>query len=331
MIPIYVVITFFSLVFFEVAVYLEILRNCYEAYVIASFFTLMCHYLAPNLHEQKGYFRNVDPKPWIYPLNKVDTPRSGLTWFNIIYAGIFQFCFTRPLFGIIAIIAQTEHRYCTSSTRPENAYLWIQLLQGACVLIAIYCLAQFHKQVKEDIAPHDPFLKLLCIKLVMFLCFWQIWFLGLLAIKKGPLQPTKKLAALDIHRGIPSILVCFEMMVFACVAHWAFPWRPYDLEHQLRGPDRLEQYACAPLEALVDALNPWDYAKAGARGFRWLFHGVKYRKDDVSYQPSLKTESDAGPMSPRREARTSALSDPGDATHLSERRGSNKENRHTIG
>jgi hypothetical protein len=56
MIPIYSILSFFSLIVTEQAVYLEVLRSGYEAYVIASFFTLLCHYIAPNLHEQKEYF-----------------------------------------------------------------------------------------------------------------------------------------------------------------------------------------------------------------------------------------------------------------------------------
>ncbi|KAF2821532.1 DUF300-domain-containing protein [Ophiobolus disseminans] len=341
MIPIYAVISFLSLLFYQASVQLELLRNCYEAYVIASFFTLLCHYIAPTLHEQKDYFRNIQPKRWVFPLKRVKTPRSGLTWFNIIYACVFQFCFTRPLFTIIAAIAQTQDRYCASSTQPENGHIWIALLQGACVLTAMYCLIQFYTQLKEDLVPHKPFLKVLCIKLAMFLCFWQTWFLSLLSVKKGPLQPTFYVAALDIHIGIPCILVCFEMMLFACVSHWAFPWRPYDLDHQLRGPNRLEHYACGPHVALLDALNPWDYAKAAARGFRWLFHGVRHRRDDVSYQVGLdvkvevEVEKDAKvdvePASSTYESCTSALSDPELSRRMRGRHGGGKKSRHTIG
>jgi hypothetical protein len=35
--------------------------------------------------------------------------------------------------------------------------------------------------------------------------------------------------------------------------------------------------------ALLDAFNPWDMVKASARGFRWLFIGVKNRELDSSY------------------------------------------------
>lgn len=95
MIPIYAVVSFLSYLYYKKAIYFEVLRDCYEAFAIASFFTLMCHYIAPNLHEQKEYFRNVQPKNWVWPLNWMQKctggqdkgwlrkPQSGLTWFNV--------------------------------------------------------------------------------------------------------------------------------------------------------------------------------------------------------------------------------------------------------
>jgi hypothetical protein len=95
MVPIYATVSLFSYYMYHGAVYFEVLRDCYEAFAIASFFTLLCHYVAPNLHEQKQYFRNIEPKNWIWPLcwfqrctegehkGFLRKPRSGLTWFNV--------------------------------------------------------------------------------------------------------------------------------------------------------------------------------------------------------------------------------------------------------
>lgn len=95
MIPIYAVVSFLSYLYYKKAIYFELLRDCYEAFAIASFFTLMCHYIAPNLHDQKEYFRNVQPKNWVWPMTWMQKcsggedkgwlrkPRSGLTWFNV--------------------------------------------------------------------------------------------------------------------------------------------------------------------------------------------------------------------------------------------------------
>lgn len=95
MIPIYASISFLSYKFYRHAIYWEVARDCYEAFAIASFFHLMCHYVEPTLHEQKNYFRSTTPKNWVMPLNWFQPctggkekgifriPRSGLTWFNV--------------------------------------------------------------------------------------------------------------------------------------------------------------------------------------------------------------------------------------------------------
>lgn len=95
MIPVYSVVSFLSYLFYRKAIYFEVLRDCYEAFAISSFFALLCHYIAPNLHEQKDYFRGIVPKNWfwgVFGLQKCTggqnkgpfrKPRSGLTWFNV--------------------------------------------------------------------------------------------------------------------------------------------------------------------------------------------------------------------------------------------------------
>ena len=37
----------------------------------------------------------------------------------------------------------------------------------------MFCLIQFYIQLREDLAEHRPFMKVLCIKLVIFFSFWQ--------------------------------------------------------------------------------------------------------------------------------------------------------------
>lgn len=47
------------------------------------------------------------------------------------------------------------------------------VIVAICVTIAMYCLIQFYIQLREDLKDHSPFLKILSIKLVIFLSFWQ--------------------------------------------------------------------------------------------------------------------------------------------------------------
>lgn len=52
-------------------------------------------------------------------------------------------------------------------------FLQVIVFESVSVTIAMYCLIQFYYQIKEDISEHRPFMKILSIKLVIFLSFWQ--------------------------------------------------------------------------------------------------------------------------------------------------------------
>ncbi len=136
MIPVYAAASFLTFYYYWHAVYFQVICDCYEAFAIASFFALLCHYIAPDLHEQKMYFRSIEPKPWVWPMNWFKkccggergpwrTPRSGLTWFNIIWTGVYHYCFIRVSMTVTAVITQYFGKYCESSNSPVFAHIWV--------------------------------------------------------------------------------------------------------------------------------------------------------------------------------------------------------------
>lgn len=104
MIPIYSWISYLSFLFYHYSIYFQVIRDCYEALAIAAFFTLMCNYLAPSVHDQKDYFRAITPKNWILPINWFQKctggeykgpfrkPAHGITWFNVRSAPHLALC-----------------------------------------------------------------------------------------------------------------------------------------------------------------------------------------------------------------------------------------------
>jgi len=306
MIPIYATVSFLSYLFYRHAVYFDVLRDCYEAFAIASFFTLLCHYIAPDLHAQKEWFRDLSPRGWVLPISWFKrccggdrgiwrTPRSGLTWFNIVWIGVFQYCFIRVFFTIVSVVTQAFGRYCESSLHPAFAHIWVMLFEGSAVSIAMYCLIQFYIQLRTEIAEHRPFLKILCIKLVIFFSFWQTLVISFLT-SSGALKPSKRIASPDIKVGFPSMLLCIEMAIFSVMHLFAFPWKEYSLER-----NAVAELAPGPgfsggkaeylggfmgWKAYLDAFNPWDMFKATGRGFRWIVVGRSKRLQDPSYKNS---------------------------------------------
>ncbi|QDS74761.1 hypothetical protein FKW77_001396 [Venturia effusa] len=312
MIPVYAIVSLVSYVFYKHAIYWEVLRDCYEAFAIASFFTLLCHYLEPTLTEQKNHFRKVTPRNWVWPIPWFQKcsggpekgifriPRSGLTWFNIIYVGVYQYCFIRVVFTFVAMFTQLFGRYCQSSLNPAFAHVWVMCFEALSVTVAMYCLIQFYLQLKVDLAEHRPFLKVLCIKLVIFFSFWQSILISFLSSSSAPggavLKPSDKIAEPDIQVGIPSALLAIEMSIFAVVHIFAFSYKPYDIR---KSPDPQARYRGGIMgwKAILEAFNLWDIVKASARGFRWLFVGARKREQDISYahhragsEPPLKLE-----------------------------------------
>ncbi|OKL57467.1 hypothetical protein UA08_06929 [Talaromyces atroroseus] len=298
MIPIYSITSFLCVYFYKESVYYELIGNCYEPFAIASFFTLLCQYIAPDVHSQKEYFRQIEPNNWVWPIPWLQRctggqnglwrkPRSGLTWFNIVWIGVFQYCIIRVVMTIIAVAAQANDRYCEDSDNPEFAHVWVLIIESVAVTIAMYCLIQFYMQIHKDIAQYKPFLKILCIKLVIFLSFWQSTIIDFLT-SSGVVKSSAKVTLNDWNNALPNLLICIEMSLFAILHFWGFPWRPYVGSQKNYG-------GSFGWRAILDAANPWDLVKATARGFRWLFVGRKSRTLDPSYRMA-RQGSQEGPF-----------------------------------
>ncbi|OJJ48905.1 hypothetical protein ASPZODRAFT_1344699 [Penicilliopsis zonata CBS 506.65] len=325
MVPIYSLVAFLSLYYYRDAVYYEVLGDCYEAFAISAFFTLLCQYIAPDLHSQKEYFRGIKPKQWVWPIPWLQRcwggengiwriPRSGLTWFNVIWAGVFQYCFLRVLMTIVAVVTQAFNVYCEESLNPAFSHIWVLCIESVCVTIAMYCLIQFYIQVMNDIAQYEPLLKIVSIKLVIFLSFWQSTVISFL-VSAGAVKASKTIQMQDLKVGIPNLLIAIEMAIFAVLHWWAFPWRPYVSGHP-NGSEVTDLYGNGHvvyqgglfgMKALVDASNPWDLFKATGRGFRWLFVGRKRRTMDPSYQ----NQSDSISLKPAESASETNLANSG--------------------
>ncbi|KAI8961640.1 DUF300-domain-containing protein [Daldinia sp. FL1419] len=325
MIPIYATSAFLCIYYYWHAVYFQVISDCYEAFAIASFFALMCHYVAPDLHQQKDFFRNMHPiKAWVWPITWFArccggergpwrTPKSGLTWFNIVWIGVYHYCFIRVAMTITAVVTQYFERYCESSNSPVFAHIWVIAIECVAVTIAMFCLIQFYIQLREPLAEHRPFLKVLAIKLVIFLSFWQTIAISLGTSTLHIVNPNAVLAYPDLKVGIPSLMLCVEMALFSILHIWAFPYTPY-LETAKRTyypvsdpalgmPPRENEHGAKMggfmgLKAFLDALNPWDIVKAFGRGMRWLFVGVKHRREDSSYQTKPGDLDTSYPMKP---------------------------------
>lgn len=194
---------------------------------------------------------------------------------------------------LTAVITQVFDRYCIESLNPAFAHIWVMVIEATAVTIAMYCLIQFYYQIKDDIAEHKPLLKVLAIKLVIFLSFWQTIMISFLT-SSGAIQPSNTIQTPDIKIGIPAMLLCVEMALFAIFHFWSFSYRPYKFpekqttsETGSMGSSGGYVGGALGLKAMVDSMNPWDLIKGIGRAARWLVTGRRQRHQDTSYDISL--------------------------------------------
>lgn len=82
----------------------------------------------------------------------------------------WQFVVIRPVCSVSMIILQLLGLYPTWLS-------WLfTIILNISVSMALYALVIFYHVFAKELAPHKPLAKFLCIKGIVFFCFWQVVF-----------------------------------------------------------------------------------------------------------------------------------------------------------
>ncbi|KAM8939897.1 transmembrane protein 184C [Pelodytes ibericus] len=229
MVPIYSVDSWIALKYPDIAIYVDTCRECYEAYVIYNFMIFLLNYLTnrcPTLAlvlEAKDQQRHLPPlccfPPWA--MGDVLLFRCKL--------GVLQYTVVRPVTTIIALICQLAGVYGEGDFSLKNAWTYLVIINNASQLFAMYCLVLFYKVLKEELNPIQPVGKFLCVKMVVFVSFWQAVFIALL-VKAGIIsynQTWDWKNVKDVATGLQDFVICVEMFLAAIAHHFSFSYKPY--------------------------------------------------------------------------------------------------------
>ncbi|EKG21747.1 hypothetical protein MPH_00918 [Macrophomina phaseolina MS6] len=296
MVPVFSVTAFLSIKFYELHVYLETAHQFYEAIVLAAFFLLLCHFLAPDLNTFKDTFTHVKPKPWIPRPKCLKKRRAAIEWngppkpatswskyINLVCLSIFQYTFVKLIVSIITLGTEAAGVFCAESNSLSYAHIYLNVTQTISLTVAMSILFHFYTQFRQSLGPYSPFLKFLAIKTVIGLSYMQEALFNTLAgSEKSPVQPTATISIQTLQVGLPNLILCFETMVFAILHLWAYPWRPYTVENirarqlengekeGLEDPSSMIAPSHNPIPAFLDAMNISDILRAIFDCVRWL-------------------------------------------------------------
>ncbi|PVF93319.1 DUF300-domain-containing protein [Serendipita vermifera] len=229
MIPIYAISSFISLFSLEAAVVIDAIRDIYEAFVIYNFFHLLVDYLGGErsliilLHGRP-------PKYHVFPVSlfKSEIDVSDPFTFLWLKRGILQYVQVKPVLALVTLILKFTDSYKEGDLRGDAGYLYVSIIYNISICVALYCLAVFWIVINDDVKPYRPMPKFLCIKGILFFCFWQSFTISFLV---SPLHLIKHLGPYTdvehISIAISDVLICYEMPFFAVAHMFAFSHKDY--------------------------------------------------------------------------------------------------------
>uniref|UniRef100_A0A1D1XNY0 Transmembrane protein 184C n=1 Tax=Anthurium amnicola TaxID=1678845 RepID=A0A1D1XNY0_9ARAE len=203
---------------------LDSVKECYEALVIAKFMALMYSYLnislSKNLVPDEIKGREIHHS---FPMN-LFLPRKIRLEHHTLKAlkyWTWQFVVVRPICSILMIIFQLVGFY------PSWLNWTFTIILNFSVSLALYALVLFYHVFSKELAPHNPLAKFMCIKGIVFFCFWQGIALDVLAAAGVIKSHHFWLDVEHIQEAIQNVLVIIEMVIFSVLQQYAYHVAPY--------------------------------------------------------------------------------------------------------
>ncbi|KAG8080437.1 hypothetical protein GUJ93_ZPchr0007g4006 [Zizania palustris] len=204
--------------------FLDSVKECYEALAIAKFMALMYSYLNISISknivpdEIKGrVLHHSFPVSLFLPRNV----RLEHKTLKLLKYWTWQFVVVRPVCSILMISLQLLGFY------PSWVSWTFTLILNFSVSMALYALVIFYHLFAKELAPHKPLAKFLCIKGIVFFSFWQGFALEVLAAV-GIIQSHHFWLDVEhIQEAIQNVLVILEMVFFSVLQQYAYHVAPY--------------------------------------------------------------------------------------------------------
>ncbi|XXG83263.1 hypothetical protein AAC387_Pa10g1059 [Persea americana] len=204
--------------------FLDSVKECYEALVIAKFLALMYSYLNISISKNivpdgiKGRQIHHSFPMTLFQPRSVKLDQHTL---KLLKYWTWQFVVIRPVCSVLMIALQLLGLYTS----------WISwtftIVLNISVSLALYSLVIFYHVFAKELAPHKPLSKFLCIKGIVFFCFWQGIVIEILVAVGIIKSHHFWLDVEHIQEALQNVLVCVEMVIFSVIQQYAYHVAPY--------------------------------------------------------------------------------------------------------
>nr|XP_057924532.1 transmembrane protein 184C-like isoform X1 [Doryrhamphus excisus]XP_057924533.1 transmembrane protein 184C-like isoform X1 [Doryrhamphus excisus] len=258
MVPIYSLDSWLALRYPSLAIYVDTCRECYEAYVIYNFLVFLLNFLSNQYPSLVMMLEVQQQQPHLPPLCCCPPWPMGEVLLFRCKLGVLQYTVVRPVTTVIALVCQLCGVYDEANFSFHNAWSYLVIINNisqlvsthththtvythvdhskppcqtvcVCVQSAMYCLLLLYRALKEELAPIRPVGKFLCVKLVVFVSFWQAVLIAFL-VKVGVISDKHTWdwdSVEAVATGLQDFIICIEMFLAAIAHHYTFTYKPY--------------------------------------------------------------------------------------------------------
>ncbi|GAB0087246.1 transmembrane protein 184C [Sergentomyia squamirostris] len=231
MVPIYALNALLGLLFPANVIYMDSIRECYEAYVIYNFMVYLLNYLNLEMDleanmQLKPTVRHIFPLCWMRPWE------MGTEFIHNCKHGILQYTVVRPITTFVSVACELGGVYGEGIFSGNVAYPYILAVNNLSQFCAMYCLVLFYQANKVELKPMRPLPKFLCIKAVVFFSFFQgviinvLVYFGIISNIFGSDEHDSYQA---LSAKLQNFLICIEMFLAAIAHHYSFPHDPFHI------------------------------------------------------------------------------------------------------
>jgi len=210
MIPIYTIDSYLSLLFKDYALYFNVARDCYEAYVLYMFFRL----LVEMADGEENLARQLEQIPQM----KYSLPfccfhiKPGRIFLHRCKQMILQFVVFKPILAALTFILELTNTLDEGNLSPTRGYLWISIAYNISITISLYFLVLFYEATKGILNPFKPISKFLCIKAVIFFSFWQSVAIAVMVHFNLVIEAKGDWTVSDVSTAAQNFIICIEML-----------------------------------------------------------------------------------------------------------------------
>mmetsp|Transcript_3352 Transcript_3352/g.7503 ORF Transcript_3352/g.7503 Transcript_3352/m.7503 type:complete len:601 (+) Transcript_3352:261-2063(+) len=214
MVTFYALFSFLSLCFPSAELYLDSIRDIYEAFVVYCFLNLMLMYcggenscLSVIMHDP-GAISHVWPFSYCLPHIAMNA-----RFLRVCKQWTLQFVIVKPIMAVLNLIL-----IGTDGVNQDAWSIFQAVVYNVSYTAALYALVLFYKATHNHpgLKSQYPVLKFLSVKLVVFATYYQSFLVSVI-----PDVPEQTLESFN------SFLLCCEMVFFALLHFWAFNYHEF--------------------------------------------------------------------------------------------------------